>query len=242
MDHLLSQLQELDAEIHYRKGPAESEPWFNIVEGEIPVLVSAPHACLHIRDGVEKMEEEYTGAIARYLACQTGCYAIYTTKIAPEDPNWQQYGEYKAAVSRIIKHSGVGFLVDLHGMTNRYNMGVALGTINGKSCTTINPVAPFDDAGFSRTNMAELRAPSARPWMRYTVDHPRFTGGVKSNTVTRFAVDCGIQAVQVELASAVRVVYSPRSDDWPVDYSGEPEAIKKTVRALKVLVQTAHHC
>jgi len=71
-------------------------------------------------------------------------------------------------------------------------------------------------------------------------DHPRFTGGLVNQTVTRFASEkLGLQAVQIELASIVRVVYSQANDEWPYEYRGDPAAISSTIKALESLVRDA---
>jgi len=116
-------------------------------------------------------------------------------------------------------------------------MGVALGTINCRSCDAGAVLPHFKDAGFQETGVESLIPAQDSAWRKLVVDHPRFTGGVVNHTVTRFAaLECGVPAVQIELSSEVRVVESTATDDWPVDYRGKPEAVIATVMALKSLV------
>ena len=70
------------------------------------------------------------------------------------------------------------------------------------------------------------------------VDHPRFTGGLRNHTVTRFASEVlGIPSVQVELASVARVVFSPATEDWPQSYTGDHATIAAAVCGLEALIK-----
>lgn len=239
LSQTMERLTVLDQLFDYRARAAEGCAWFDIVRGNVPVLVSAPHACMHQRQGVSKMPEEYTGALAYYLAEQCGCHAIVTRFKTDEDPNWQTQGDYKDAIRRLASETEIRLLIDLHGMTNRYHMGVALGTIHGKSCDADVVLPHFIQAGFKETATDDLTPEQKNGWRRVVVDHPKFSGGVVNHTVTRFAAhDLAVSSVQIELSSEVRVVKSVATDDWPHEYRGNPEAIFATVSALESLVNT----
>lgn len=246
---LFTALQKYEDATSPRTCAKYGERWFNQHQGDLPVLLSAPHACHHIRDDVAKMAEEYTAAIAIYVAKVTGCYAIYTTNKTIEDPNWVAAGEYKKAIGEMVTRHNIGFVIDIHGMTNRHHMGVALGTMLGRSSQELDVVTPFVDAGFELTDAnllpAELVSQNAAPidstqgagqsenWRRLVVDHPRFTGGLKSQTVTRYACErLGIKSVQVELASVARIYHRAITHDWPYEYFGKPCAIAAAVAGL----------
>ena len=264
LQELLDNLTVLDRCFNYREPAPVDVPWYETVTGEVPVLVSAPHACMHLRDGEYKMPEEYTGAIALYLAQTCGCHALVARYKTDEDPNWQTNSVYKQQVARIVKDHSVTVLIDLHGMTNRYHMGAAIGTLNGRSCHPSSVVEHFVNAGFNAVTADSLPAASGRAnkylqdkvlltselrssdnqsnrnWRNVVVDHPRFTGGLVSHTVTRYAAEqLGIQSVQIELASIARVVHSLATADWPMDYRGNSEAITCSVKALQALVNSA---
>lgn len=249
---VLSSLQEHEQSIVSKSGGEDSGEWFRTLQGCRPVLLSAPHACTHERDGVVKMAEEFTAAMVMYLAGQVGCHAIFTVDKSVEDPNWVRGGEYKRALRNIVRQHDVRFLIDLHGMTNRYHMGVALGTMHGRSIANTDVVSPFSDEGFVLTAANDLPVklsagdvnPAARSgaaenenWRRLVVDHPRFTGGLRNHTITRYACEeLGINSLQVELASVARIVYCPRTLHWPYEYSGHPDAINASVNALSALI------
>lgn len=255
MDMLLDELQRLDQQFKYRQKNTNAGNWFNTKKGKLPVILSAPHACMHQRNGEYKQPEEYTGAIALYLANICDCHAIYTRYQSDEDPNWQTDGEYKNAIAEIAENNTINLLIDIHGMTNRYYMGAAIGTIRGKACQPATVVSHFTQAGFNLVTAEnlplQLQGPANREaqvnmhgsdkyWRNMVVDHPRFTGGVVNQTVTRYASEqLGLKAVQIELASIVRVVCSPANDEWPYEYRGDEAAINCTVNALQELVHDA---
>lgn len=236
---MLSRLSMLEDAFCYRVNAPDNGEWLEVVPGRVPVLVSAPHACMHARDGIGKMQEEYTGALACYLADVCDCHAIVTRSKTDEDPNWQTDSLYKAAIKKLQSETPIRFLIDLHGMTNKYHMGVAIGTIKGKSCQVEDVLPHFIDAGFQNTCVSQLTPDPASAWRRVVVDHKKFTGGVVNSTVTRYAaMELGIPSVQIELSSEVRVVESAATEDWPYEYRGNPEAINATVTALTSLVES----
>ena len=237
---MMASLVELEQAHQYRTAAPGNASWFQVDTGSVPVLVSAPHACMHNRDGDMKMEEEFTGAIARYLSVMTGCVSIYSVYQAAEDPNWQSDSEYKCAITRLHEEFGFKYMIDLHGMLNSHRMGVAVGTICGQSCDPAEVASAFKAHGFIETELAALEhnRDAVEPKRRLVVDHPRFTGGVRNHTVTRFASkELGIPSVQVELASIARVVFSPSTADWPQSYTGDQATIASAVRALEVLIK-----
>ncbi len=233
-----AQLLRCEQAVAYRAMPAAGEREFSIVEGSVPVLISAPHACLHRRGDEWKMEEEFTAAFALLLAEETGCSAIYLCRQSCEDPNWLQGSKYKEALADLVARRNIGLVIDLHGMTNRHHMGVAIGTMLGRACPGLDVQGGFVKQGFVKTPHTGLTPANETEWRRLVIDHPRFTGGIRNHTVTRFVVEqLQTAAVQIELASAVRIVYSPATDDWPHAYTGDSSAIIASFQALCELIQ-----
>lgn len=238
MQNTLERLSALDQLFQYRAEATEDGAWFQVLRGDIPVLISAPHACMHVRDGVSKMQEEYTGAIALFLAELCGCHAIYTCFKTGDDPNWQSDSIYKDAIRTLVSECDIQFCIDLHGMRNVYHMGVALGTINGKACDPHLVLPHFLNAGFRHVAVEALKSDEQNTWRNVVVDHPKFTGGMVNNTVTRFvSQQLEIPSVQIELSSQARVVRSVATEDWPHEYRGDPVAINASVTALQSLIE-----
>jgi hypothetical protein len=249
---LLEAMQQLEDRISPRSEPGSQTPWFDTLTGDGAVLLSAPHACRHLRDGRIKMGEEFTASLARYVARLTGNHAIFTLHPSDEDPNWQENSEYKEAIRRLVAEQQIRLVIDLHGMTNRYAMGIAIGTMYGRALHGMDVVSPFLQCGFRRVEAAALDAPlprgagrqvsgtgPERHWRTLVVDHPRFTGGVRNHTVTRFvAKQLGVAAVQVEIAAVNRIVYRAATTDWPHAYRGRSEGIAATTAALAALARS----
>lgn len=66
---------------HGRKG-------VRIIEGSIPIMVSASHSVNQYREGQVKYADRFTGGIAMYLQKMTGCHLIYSKKNKNNDPNY----------------------------------------------------------------------------------------------------------------------------------------------------------
>ncbi|MEM9777902.1 MAG: hypothetical protein AAF902_25215 [Chloroflexota bacterium] len=237
---LIGRLSALEEPIAYRKPPPVGQLPFKVTTGIRPILLSAPHSTRHSRNGKHKMEEEFTAGLARLLAEETGCHAIYNQWETADDPNWDQQAVYKKHLAKLVERQDIKLVIDLHGMTNRHKIGVALGTINGRACPDYErPLQQaFLAAGFEDIPVGELLTLTTSSWGRLVVNHPKFTGGIKSHTITRFASQTlGVQAVQVEITSSARIVHRGPHDGWPFHFYGEPNAIYATISALSQFLE-----
>ncbi len=238
MTRLFYDLTQIEAGIFHRvQPPPNIEPYVHLA-GDIPILLSASHATSHMRKGKMKFEEEYTAAFAVYLARKLNCHAFYPIYAMSDDPNYDADAVYKVGLANIVRAHDVKVVLDLHGMISRHKLGVALGTINGKAFPQhkINLLAPFQSVGFHTVE------PTARfdtfDWHRVVLNHPKFTGGVKQQTVTRFVTEqLGRWAIQIELASAIRIVYlGPENKKWPFHYYGDLEGIATAIAGLEEFI------
>jgi len=119
-------LEEFFSASHYN-GCGEEK--FIIEEGTIPIIVSAPHAVNHFRNGYIKSADVLTGGIARFLHCKTGCHIIYSSKYSKSDPNYDlpDSNPYQTSLLEyIIKHDIV-FLLDLHGAAKTREYALEIG-------------------------------------------------------------------------------------------------------------------
>jgi hypothetical protein len=229
---LLERLAVLEADVHYREPAQPGEEDFRYIPGSKPVLVSAPHGAAHYRNGRLKEEDEYTGAIVQYLSDTTGSHGLYLRRQSPNDSNYDHETQYKRFLRSTIREQGIQFVLDLHGSSDRHDFGMALGTMNGRSCpeqiSTILEV--LKEHGFH---------PDGNGYNRLDIDG-RFTasGGYRQETITRFVKDSlGVNAVQVELASRIRVVQVTLDGKHQRIYQGDPDMIEKTISALAELVR-----
>ncbi len=87
------------------------------VRGVAPILVTAPHACAHIRMSKLKHEERFTGSLAAIIHSTTGSHALYTHGGSEIDPNFYDESPFKKRISEIVKQFGIRFVLDIHGTT-----------------------------------------------------------------------------------------------------------------------------
>ena len=237
---VLDRLIALESDVTYREPPADGGPSFRHQAGRLPLLLSAPHGAAHRRAGRTKQEDEYTAAFARLLGERTDAHVLYAFARADDDPNYDRHSPYKTALAELVAAHGIRFVIDLHGMSDRYKFGIAVGTMCGASCrqghrATI--LASLSAAGFHPATAGEARDFPSPRWDRFVVDHRRFTGGVVNHTVTRFAAEeLGVHAAQFELCAALRIVRALGHGTRDGDYRGDPAGIRQAVLAFEDMV------
>lgn len=223
---------------------------FDLVEGSIPVMVSAPHAVTHWRDGRTKPSDDYTGSIALALAELTGAHAIVATRFSHADPNWDPFeaSAYKQALAAYIREHDVRVLLDIHGMVAASPNLVAIGTADGETCRAWPEVELL-----AFQTLFEGLADASERYGKSVALNPPCHGARGRNTVARaLARECGIATMQVELATQVRVpslrgTHVPKGDPAPfkgtamaaeisVRLNPDPEAVESCVLALAEVV------
>ena len=238
---MMARLLELETAVSPLQPPPPDESTFTHLPGTIPILLSAPHSASHWRNGRLKKEEGFTAAIVRYVAAHTSAHAFYTHYQSEKDPNWHQEAPYKSALEDVLRQHQIQFVLDIHGMSNRHKIGLALGTINGRSCPSFYErqiIHTLIAHGFVQTTSAQARQLDELEWHRFVVNHPRFTGGVISHTITRFiSQNVGIPAVQLELCTRLRVVPPTYHQ-----YESFLRGVMMTVTTLIALVHNLVNC
>lgn len=104
---------------------------FQIIEGKVPVLLSAPHARSHRRPslmGTYKLGEPYTDNVVKEISTDTSSFGIYLSKECPYDPNYhkERKNEYKQAVKDIVMKNKVERFLDIHGLKDNQGYDIAL--------------------------------------------------------------------------------------------------------------------
>jgi len=229
---LLAHLVALETDVRYQEPPKEGEPRIGLLPGSLPILLSAPHAAVHTRRGELKEEEEFTAALACLVARRTGAHALYLRRRSPTDPNWDPDVPYKRRLSRIAARDELRFVFDIHGTAPDRPFGVALGTMEGRSCPEQR------DGIVQRLNACGFRRDAAFP-DRLDVDHTFTAQGLDDQeTVTAFVSQrLGVPAAQIELHPLLRVVERREDATLPRPFHGDPERIERTVGALVSLVE-----
>ena len=186
---------------------------FEIKEGVIPVMISAPHSVKMRRDGTVKGPDKLTGAIALLLQEMTGCHLIYSTRFSESDPNYAtENNAYQAALADYVKSHDVEIVIDLHGAKSSREFAVEMGT------------APLLD-GEKKVQGEELRSLKRYTFVadlvRYAFDYHlrdvevemrdvwcnRLFSAATQNTITRHLADTtDCAAIQVEINAIFRTI------------------------------------
>jgi hypothetical protein len=174
---------------------SESDDYFGIIEGSIPILLSAPHGATHLRDGRWKGEDEYTASLAITLGVLTGASVIFVKNKTEEDSNHLPGTRYKDAIKELVAQRGIRFLADIHGadITRDYKMSVGI---------------------IDEEDMGQCSCPCCKPVIEEAVrafQYPLFNLDAfiagSPETVTFFARHgCGIEAAQFEINARYRIV------------------------------------
>lgn len=228
---VLERLVELEADVQYQESPEEGDSRIGFLRGSTPALLSAPHAAVHTRQGQAKEEEEFTAAMACLVAETTGAHALYLRRRSSTDPNWHVDVPYKRRLAQIATREGLHFVLDIHGASPLRPFGVALGTVEERSC-------PEQRDGIIRELEAFGFRPDARSMDRLDVDET-FTGRGQAGqeTIICFVSEAlDVDAAQIELHPLVRVVERREDATLPRPFRGDPDRIGRVVRALSAIV------
>lgn len=105
----------------YKELPPEDSGGLVFLRGEIPVLITAPHATEHFRMNASKYQEKYTGALSSVLHILTGSHALYTHWASSVDPNFYEDAPFKKNLEKVVKKFGIEFVIDLHGTRREWD-------------------------------------------------------------------------------------------------------------------------
>jgi hypothetical protein len=178
----MERLIDLDAD---RDAPADT-PWFVVVKGDVPVLISAPHATKVFRENAWRFADGGgTAALAVQLHELNRATVIHTVFRAPSDPNYYDDNDYKKTLGTLLQQTGARLVLDIHGSDTRRPYDVDVGTLDGKSL--MGHQAIQDD--LVRTLQAHgIEAISSN-----------FFAASKNHTVTRYCAEHGVVAMQLEI-------------------------------------------
>lgn len=222
---------ELEADVRYQEPPEKRGSRVGVLPGTTPVLLSAPHGAVHMRHGEAKEEEEFTAALVCLVAQRSGAHALYARRRSATDPNWYVDAPYKRCLRRVVRREGVRFVFDIHGTAPDRRFGLALGTMEGRSCPEQRDelIRQLEAGGFRR----DVAFPD-----RLEVDQTFTAKGVgEQETITYFVSErLGVPAAQLELHPLLRVVERREDATLPRPFHGDPERIKRIVRVLMSIV------
>lgn len=127
-DHMYQELLKLEKRFACNHYHGKGEKDFVVCEGTIPIMISAPHAVNHTREGQLKYADKFTGAFALLLHSLTGCHIIYSARHYSYDPNYDASNAYQLFLQEYIKQHHIEVLIDLHGAKEERNYAIEIGT------------------------------------------------------------------------------------------------------------------
>lgn len=130
MNECISKIKEYERNFSDNQYDGVGKTAFEIHEGDIPVMISAPHAINQYRDGEVKWADMYTGGISKYVYDNTHCHIIYSSKFTETDPNYDEPGKnkYQEELEKYIKSHDIRLLIDIHGAAKKREYAVEMGT------------------------------------------------------------------------------------------------------------------
>lgn len=179
------QLERRFAARHYDGAP-ESDATRHRV-GTMPVLITAPHAVNHHRQGEPKVADRRTGGLAELLHEQTGATSLAAASRVPDWSRWvDRNDDFTRLLRKEIERNGL--ILDLHGMGDHHGIDVCIGT-GGQRGTAIDAAVAAMASAFAAFEVA--------------VDEP--FSALSPHTVTQFARRPAVGAVvQIELSARLR--------------------------------------
>lgn len=217
-------------QVRYGDDPLPGQAPFRYQPGVRPVLISAPHGACHWRGNDWKFQDGFTAALAHVLASHTGAHALYTVRRIRPDPNYDDDCDYKRVLARLLQDHSIRLVLDLHGARYDRSFGVALGTIEGRSCPAYEAglIQAFVDQGFDPDKAYFLD--------RLALNLPQYRGGALQRTVTRFVWErCRVNAAQIELNAHLRII--PGHNTNPLTFTPDPQRQRRAIEALINIVK-----
>lgn len=177
-------------QVHFKKtkkraNPKKTAP-FMVIEGKVPLLLSAPHSVRQVRDGKIRRSDENTGSLAYLLSRETGCHAVAVKKLYGGDPEWDEKCIYKERLRKLVEEGGIRLVIDLHGASRQSEFDIDLGTMHGKSLLGNTTLLPTLKRCFHAEGILKITE-NAFP-------------AETQHTVTRYCCEeLGVPAVQLEI-------------------------------------------
>ncbi|MEE9252223.1 MAG: gamma-glutamylcyclotransferase [Thermodesulfobacteriota bacterium] len=105
--------------LRYKELPPQEWDAQVYLRGDVPVLLTAPHATRHWRMGKVKYQDRFTGPLALIVHCLTGCHTLYTHWASERDPNYYYDAPFKRRLAEVVGAHEIKLVIDLHGTVNK---------------------------------------------------------------------------------------------------------------------------
>ena len=104
------------------------EESYVLLNGEIPVLISAPHGVSQNRLGRYKCAEPLSLTTALYLQRQKQTYLLAKTNNNFDDANYDDNSDYQLEIDKLVERNKITHLIDFHCLRSSRECEVNLGT------------------------------------------------------------------------------------------------------------------
>lgn len=189
---------------------------FEIIEGKVKVMLSAPHAFIHFRNGEVRYAETNTDTLVKEICEKEKCWGIYKTYSSDNDANYDEFSLYRSEAIRDIKRNKIKFLIDFHGMKSERDLDICLGTgrlqnLNGDEELANKFAEIFKKHGFKNVSIDDP----------FSAKHP-FT--VSSDVHDK----CNIPTLQIEINGKYRL---PENEEFNLE--GIKDAVCEIIELVK---------
>lgn len=143
MDTTIQELQFLNLlflENNKKKNQANHKNYL-FKKGEIPILLSAPHAVGHYREGQYKVHDYLTGPLAIYIAEKCHCSYLVRTFNNDDDPNYplgttlqNPTDAYLLELQKIIQEHKILLVIDIHGCGDHKQVDCSIWSNQYQTC------------------------------------------------------------------------------------------------------------
>ncbi len=193
-------MQSFDKLHNFRRDFIKKNIFFDHVclGGKNNVIISAPHGVSQIRENKIKLREVGSLTTALFLYNMTGSYLISKTRNNGDDANYDKESDYKKDLLKMIAKNKIRYLLDFHGLNEKREIDINLGTNFGKNIQNAKP--QFED----------LVAILAKNKFKVTIDSP-FTAGERTISGSIKAKIDNIFTLQIEINSGI----TNRRENYP---------------------------
>ncbi len=151
------------------------------------LVLTAPHAVNHWREGALKLADRGTGGLVRVLSRALRCYGLIAGRQTYSDPSYDDKHELKNQLMPLM--DGARALIDFHGMSDQRDIDAEVGLGLFPNSTSERLALVIEAA-------LKAAALSVAHHEVYVSPHP--------HSITNWGLAHGLPAVQLELAARTR--------------------------------------
>jgi len=169
-----------------QRNPPTGSSWFKIIEGDIPIIITAPHATKAMRNGKLRFSDGGgTAALAHLLNALTGVTVMYSTYASPSDPNYYNDNAFKAKLKQLIIDKQPRLVLDIHASHAFRPYDIDFGTLHGRSIKGQDTLIP--------TLIEHLKIQGIDNFSA------NYFAASSQDTITKWAYQLGVPSIQLEI-------------------------------------------